>query len=73
MAGRPWGDRDVKPVADEPRFLVRCVDGLPEQADLVGQTDVVGLNRRYEIGREELELETAVTPDDPRAPTLLLG
>ncbi len=73
VAGRPWGDCDVKPAADEPGFVVPRVDGLPDQADLVRQTDVVGLNRRYEVGREEFELEAAVTADDPRAPTLLLG
>ena len=63
----------MQAAADEPRLLVRGVDRLPEEAQLVGERRVVRADGRDEILREELQLEPAVAADDPEAASLPRG
>ena len=72
-AGLLRRDRDVQPAPDERRLAMRRVDGVAEQPELVVERRAVGMNRRSEILREELELEPAVAAHHAEAATLPCG
>ena len=62
----------MEPAAHETRLVVGRVHGAADLVELVVERRVVGVDRRCEVGGEELELEPPVAAHDPEPPALPL-
>jgi len=65
--GRPRVDRDVQPAPDEGGLAVGVVDLPGQHAQLVRHGGVVGLDRRRDVRREELQAEASIPADRAEA------